>query len=147
MRSVPFTGLLPLSLASLPEASTQRGTLTIRALGETGIEHRRRHSPPPLIPAELAEAELYPTTRGAYRYEPDEPIRDASSAIPAISVRPTSSPAIEAGAWAWQSQLESRYALRDATVHQATWYVQTAGRSRLSFSLPARRRTARRGDR
>ncbi len=136
VRSSPFADRLPLSLASLPEASTQRGTLTIRALGETGVgidnHHRLR-----MIPAEFAEAELYPTTRGAYRYDPDEPLRDASSAIPAIQVRPLSSPAIEAGAWAWRSQLESRYALRDATVHLATWHVQTAGRSRLNFSLPA----------
>ncbi len=131
-RSFPFTGQVPLSLASLPEASTQRGTLTIRALGETGIgidnHHRLR-----MIPAEFADADLYPTTRGAYRYEP---IGDVSSADPAISVHPTSSPAAEAGAWVWRSQLESRYALRDATLHVATWYVQTAGRSRLSFSLP-----------
>ncbi|HTU25170.1 MAG TPA: hypothetical protein VMF30_07220 [Pirellulales bacterium] len=136
VRSLAFKGLLPLSLAALPEASTQRGSLTVRALGETGVDidvddHRLRP-----IPAELAEGELYPTTRGAYRYEPDEPIRDAASALPAISIRPTSAPAAEAGAWAWRSTLESRYALRDATVHEAAWYVQTAGRARLSFRLP-----------
>jgi hypothetical protein len=131
VRTIPFEGLLPLSLASLPEASSQRGTVAVRALGETGIRienHGLR-----LIPAELTEAEFYPTTRGTYRYEPQ---RDVASAEPVISVHPTTSPANEAGAWVWQSQLESRFALRDATVHLATWHVQTRGRSHLTFSLP-----------
>ena len=85
-----------------------------------------------MIPAEFAEADLYPTTRGAYRYEPigerPAPIR-RSAFIRRRHRRPRR-------AWVWRSQLESRDALRDATLHVATWYVQTAGRSRLSFSLP-----------
>ncbi len=132
VRTVALTGKTPLSLASLPDAASCRGTLAVRALGETGVTIDNQRLKP--IPAELLQADFYQTARGAYRYEPS---RDAANSDPAISVSVTSSNPNESGAWVWQARLDSRYALREATVHLASWRVQTAGRSQVRFTLPA----------
>ena len=131
VRTVPLAGKTPLSLASLPEAANSRGTLAIRALGETGVTIDNQRLKP--IPAELSQADSYQTARGAFRYEPS---RDAASPDPAIFVSAAGPNPRESGAWVWQARLDSRYALRDATVHMASWRVQTAGRSQLHFTLP-----------
>ena len=130
-RTVPLRGKTPLSLASLPEATNTRGTLAIRALGETSVTIDNQRLKP--IPAELLQADSYQTARGAFRYEP---ARDAGNPDPAILVSSAGPNTKESGAWVWQARLDSRYALRESTVHMASWRVQTAGRPQLHFTLP-----------
>ncbi len=59
VRSIPFRSELPLALVSVADASSQRGSLAIRALADTDltIKNRRLAS----VPAELLDAERYQT--------------------------------------------------------------------------------------
>ncbi len=62
--------------------------------------------------------------------------RDAGNPDPAILVSAAPSNSRSSGAWVWQARLDSRYILRESTEHLASFRVQTAGRPRLSFTLP-----------
>ncbi|HEV3136821.1 MAG TPA: hypothetical protein VGZ26_02935, partial [Pirellulales bacterium] len=131
VRSVPFDRESHLALASISGATTQRGSLTIRALGDTGItiNNRRLTS----VPAELLEADRYQTVRATYQYRPS---RDDLGNEPAVSIAPTTPAQAESGAWVWTSRLDSRYAIDGTCVHLATFRIQTAGRQQLRLSMP-----------
>ena len=131
IRTVDFAAELPLSLASVAEATTQRGTLTIRALGDSSlaIKNRRLVS----VPAELLESDRYQSVRGTFHYQPGH---EELGTETAISIAPTEPVQAESGAWVWRQRLESRFGLDGTTLHCATFYVQTAGRQRLRLSLP-----------
>ncbi len=131
VRTVPLSGKTPLSLASLPDAASSRGTLAVRALGETSVTIDNQRLKP--IPAELSQADSYQTVRGAFRYEPS---RDAANPDPAIFVSAAAPNPRESGAWVWQARLDSRYAQSESTMHMASWRVQSSGRSQLHFKLP-----------
>ena len=62
VRSVPFEAELPLALVSVAEATSQRGSLAIRALADTGLSIKNRRLPS--VPAELLDADRYQTARG-----------------------------------------------------------------------------------
>lgn len=131
IRSLPFQSEIPLALASVAEAATQRGTLTIRALGDSGlvIKNRRLNS----VPAELLDADRIQTARATYHYQPS---RDEFGAEPAVSIAPTAASQAESGAWVWSSQLDSRQAVDGTCVHWATLRLQTAGRQQVRVTLP-----------
>ncbi len=130
MRSVPLTNNLPVALAALPESTSQQGTLSIRAVGETGLViHNRRLKP---TPAELLPPEKYQTVRAAFRYEPS---RDMTTE-PALILSPAASWQETCGAWAWKSALDSRYGSAGTANHMATYQVQTVGRQSVHCELP-----------
>jgi hypothetical protein len=131
IRSVPFRRETPLALASIAEAASERGTLTIRALGDASlrITNRRLTS----VPAELLEADRYQTARATYQYQPS---RDDLGNEPAVSIAPANPVQAESGAWVWSSRLDSRYAVDGTCVHLATFRIQTAGRQQIRLSLP-----------
>ena len=89
-RETTGTGAQPLSLASLPEAGSQRGTLVIRALGSKvlQIENRRLEPIPPESPT---PDRILQTIQGAYRYDP--PQDTASGPEAAICVTAAERPA------------------------------------------------------
>jgi hypothetical protein len=130
-RSVHFVAETPLALASVGEAAAQRGTLAIRALGQSGltITNRRLTS----VPAELLQADRYQTARAAFHYQP---ARDELGAEPAVSIAPAATVEAESGAWAWTSRLETRFAVDGRRVHAATFCIQTAGQQQIRVSLP-----------
>lgn len=130
-RSIPFTGETPLALVSVDDATTQHGTLAIRALGETGlsIENRRLMS----VPAELLEPDRYQTARATYHYQPSG---DDLRTEPAVSIAPAKPQPAETGAWAWIGRLESRFAADGTCVHLATFRIQTGGRRQIRAMLP-----------
>ncbi len=132
VRSVAFTSETPLVLASVADATTQRGTLAIRAIGESGlsIQNRRLTS----VPAELLEADRYQTARATYHYQPS---RDDLGAEAAVSMTPARTTQAESGAWVWSNRLDSRYAADGTCVHWASFRIQTAGRQQIRVSLPA----------
>ncbi len=132
IRSVAFGQETHLALASIAEAATERGTLTIRALGDSGltITNRRLSS----VPAELLEADRYQTARATYQYQPS---RDDLGNEPAVSIAPAKAAPAESGAWVWSSRLDSRYAIDGTCVHLATFRIQTAGRQQIRLTLPA----------
>ena len=131
VRSVAFQSETPLALASVAEAATQRGTLTIRALGDSGliIKNRRLNT----VPAELLDADRYQTVRATYHYQPS---RDEFGADPAVTIVPAPASQAETGAWVWSSRLDSKQAVDGTCVHWATLRLQTAGRQQVRVSLP-----------
>ncbi len=132
VRTVTLEGETPLVLASVADATSQRGTLAIRSLGASGlsITNRRLTS----VPAELLEADRYQTARATYHYQPARDDLGADAAVSIAPARPTQS---ESGAWAWSSRLVSRYAVDGTCVHFATFRIQTAGRQQVRVLLPA----------
>lgn len=131
VRSTPLTRETPISLASVADAATQRGTLAIRALGDSGLSIKNRRLVP--VPAELLDADRYQTARATYHYQPS---RDDLGPEPAVSIVPTSAAQAESGAWAWNNQLDSRYAPDGSSIHWSSFQIQTAGRQELQLSLP-----------
>ena len=129
--TIPFEPNLPLPLPSLPDATSQRGTITIRAQGETGLAIKNTRLK--AIPAEPAVGERYSTTRAVYRYEPG---RDAPAGESMLTLSPAPSGQETSGAWAWSGCLDSRYALATTAVHTATYRIQTTGREHVRFELP-----------
>ncbi len=135
VRSTAFGASLPVSLAQVAQAAVQRGKLTIRAVGSSDvtIKNRRLSS----VPAELLEADRYQTTRATYHYQPG---RDDLGSEAAVSLAPSRPRQATSGAWVWNARLDSRYSAGDTAVHWATLRVQTAGKQRVEFHLPANAR-------
>ncbi len=131
VRSLAFDADTPLSLASITDAATQRGTVAIRALADSGLAIKSRLAP---VPAERLDADRYQTARATYHYQPS---RDDLGPEPAVTIAPTKATQAESGAWAWHNRLDSRYAPDGSSVHWATYHIQTAGRQQLRLSLGA----------
>ncbi len=131
VRSTRLDDATPLALASVAQATLQRGTVTIRALGGSGvtIKNRRLAS----VPAELLETDRYQTTRAAFDYQPG---RDDLGAEPAVSVAPAKPEQATSGAWIWNLRLDSRFRTAGATVHWARLGIQTAGKQSIHITLP-----------
>ena len=64
LRTVPLEGKTPLVLASLPEATSVRGTVAVRALGETSVTIDNQRLKP--IPAEPAQSAAYQSARARF---------------------------------------------------------------------------------
>lgn len=131
VRSVEFATETRLALASVSDAVSQRGTISIRALGQSGLTIRNRRLTS--VPVELLDADRYQTARAAYHYQPGRDDLDDDSAL---SVAPTSVSQSDTGAWAWRQRLESRYGQQDQAIHWSTFYVQTGGRQNVKIWLP-----------
>jgi len=132
VRSIPFAGELPLALVSVADAASQRGSLTIRALGDADVAIQNRRLTP--VPPELVQGDRFQTARAAYRYQPT---RDDLGREPAITLTPTSATANQAGAWVWSHQLDSRFAIDGTVVHHAAIRIQTSGQQQFTCRLPA----------
>lgn len=132
VRDVNGLGQQPLSLASLPEAGAQRGTLVIRRSGPNAlqIENRRLE---PIPPASIA-SERAQSIQGTYRYDPS---RDTASgpeaAICVTCVAESPSP----GAWIWLDRMESWYGARGDVRHLVAYELHNSGCERFSVRFPA----------
>lgn len=132
LRSVPFKESLPVSLASLPEASSQQGHLSIGASGTRPLQVTNRR----LVPAaaEPVDAGEYSTTQAVFRYDP---ARDAASAADeAVSIEPGVAQNRIGKAWVWSGELQSRYSPSGRTHHLAVYRVENHGEERLRLLLP-----------
>ncbi len=126
-RTLPLTNNLPLSLAALPEATSQQGSVSIRAVGETGLVIKNRRLKP--TPPELLPPDKYQTVRAAYRYEPS---RDAV-AEPAVTLSPAASWQETSGAWAWDCRLIRAMAFLEVlTIWPLTKFKPSAGRASIA---------------
>ena len=132
VRTSQLSDATPLALASVAQAAVQRGTLTIRALGSSGLAIKNRRLS--AIPAELLESGRYQTTRATYQYQPG---RDDLGAEPAVSVVAAAPVQSESGAWVWSNRLDSRYTAGGTAVHSATVCIQTSGKQRVRVTLPS----------
>jgi hypothetical protein len=130
-RTIAFKSETPLTLVSVNDATTQRGTLAIRALGESGLAIKNRGLMS--VPAELLDDDRYQTARATYHYQPSgDDLGDESI----VSISPAKAVQSETGAWAWTVDLNSRFAADGITAHQATIRIETGGRRRLRVALP-----------
>ncbi len=124
-------GFMDISLASLPEATDQQGTIIVHGLGAKvlNVENRRLQ---PILP-ESPPPERVQTIRGAYRYDPVEDVGRWKET--AIRISEANDPAVTS-AWVWNLRLESWYQHGATARHLATYEMQSVGRRRLELTLP-----------
>ena len=128
-RSSPLIDDMPVALASVIEAESQRGTVQIHSTGRNVPEIVSRRK---AIPIEPPAAGQIGTAVAAFRYEPEE---DALLSVePPLVIALKNNAAKQA--WIWQAQLESRTS-RVGSEHVLTCKVESAGRSRIQFQPPA----------
>ncbi len=131
-RTSPLAEATPISLACVPEAGSQRGTVLVGVSSSRAIHienHRLTR-----IPAEPVPIAQYASIRAAYRYEP---LREAAAGgEAAIVFSPESSPAGPPMAWVWSCRLQSRYEATGQGRHLAVYSLQNTGRPQMELSLP-----------
>jgi hypothetical protein len=131
-RTGKLTKKEPLSLASLPEATSQRATLVVSASGASAIRVEGAQLEP--IPNEATPADQSTTARASYRYRPGHngvPLPEAT-----LAVWSPGSVARLPAAWIWDCRLESRYDPAGTARHVARFYLQNAGRRQFQLTLP-----------
>ncbi len=120
-----------LCLVSLPEASSQRGTLVLRSLGPETVRITNSRLKP--IPVEVPQ-DGYQTARAAYRYDPpSECMEAAESAVTVSATQRGATPP----AWVWSCRLESRYQSSGTGRHRATYRLQNSGSGSIRLAFPA----------
>ena len=131
-RKSPLAKEGPISLAALPEASSQRATLLVAATDAHVVRVAGNQLEP--IPIEAAPADQYTSVRATYRYYPTHSSAPSPEAI--LAVHPRSSTTTLPTVWAWNCQLESRYEPTGRGHHLALYRLQSAGRRQLQVTLP-----------
>jgi len=119
-----------ISLAALPEASSQRATLVVRSLATRPLRVVPAHLRP--VPSDTVAPSQYPSALGTYRYDPP---RDGSSWEPGASIAAAEGPAT-ASIWIWDCEAESRYQVDGAASHTVVYRLQCAAPGRLHLTLP-----------
>ena len=130
-RTTQFTKRRPISLACLPEASNQEGRVIIKSEGSAGV--RIENNGLKQTPCEAAPIGEYSTSRATYSYDP---VRDTSRETPPLTIAPRSTETRPPSAWVWDCGLQSRYQENGLGRHLATYGLQSAGKERLSITLP-----------
>jgi hypothetical protein len=130
-RETPLSALPAVaSLASLPDAAEQQGTVVLRATGpkDVLVENRRLKA---ILP-EAAPPGLEQAIRGAYRYDP---VRDvAEGAEAAVRVRETSNSS-RRSAWIRDCRLTSWYQTDGTARHVAAYDLEKSGCSVLRLAV------------
>ncbi len=123
----------PVSLAWLPQAAAQQGSVIVRSTARLMPEIVNRRLKP--IPAPAPPTDGWPSALAAYQYDPqDEIIAAATEPKPSLSIGPGSE---RPAAWCWSCRLESRFWPDGTGQHAARWRIENSGRSRVSFEMPA----------
>lgn len=131
-RTLPFAAPVSVSLASLPEAARQDGTV---AVGSTrrGAMKIETHGVTPVPPTPPRE-DRYSTVRAEYRYDPARDVgQDTDSAV---ILAPQEADSGAPWAWAWTCGVESRYQPGGTSRHLVTYRLQNSGRSQLLLGFP-----------
>jgi hypothetical protein len=130
-RETTYSERQSLSLASLPESSSQRGMVLVHALGQTLLKIDTRLKP---IPPEPPAPNRIQTVQGAYRYDP---AYDAAPGPEAAIGIATADDATTARAWVGNCRLESWFESDGTARHAATYEVQNSRCGSLELELPA----------
>jgi hypothetical protein len=121
-----------LALASLPESSTQQGSVVVRSIGPQDLRVKNQLLAP--IPLSSNGSHKSPPVRASFRYEPERHV--TGLATPALLVsfveRPSLSPT-----WVWDCLLQSRYHADGSGLHLAVYRLQNLGAARFRLVLPA----------
>ena len=137
IRGITFSSPEAVSLASLPEATAQSGTLAIRALE---LEPSEPQSGPPrslkITNTRLTPIDIDPLpagTRAAFRYHPG---RDAATSREALITVSRTEQTVTQPGWVWNCRLQSRYQSGGTADHLAIYRLQNVARNRLHLRLP-----------
>ncbi len=138
-RAMNFSGDVPVSLASLPDAARQEGTLVIRSVGTQPVAIKNCRLK--LLATEPVARGQYQTIRATYQYDPlgESAAQDEPALVLARSGdSPTAAAAVASRTWAWDCTLDSQFASNGAADHLVTYRLQCAGRRQacLSFGAP-----------
>jgi hypothetical protein len=131
-RRSPLDGQQGLSLAALPEASTQQGSLAVRSTGPQDLRIKNQYLAP--IPFAGSGGRKSPPVRASFRYDPARHVSGLSQ--PAVLVGYAERPSL-APVWVWDCRLQSRYQADGAALHLAEYQLQNQGATRLCLTLPA----------
>ncbi len=126
-----MNGTQAVCLASLPEASSQHGTLTVYCSGADGlhIDNRRLKS----IPPQPASADRYSTIQATFRYDPVHDVTLAGE--PALMLSATGQEILPP-VFVWNCQLDSWYQAQGEARHLVRFELQNIGESQLQLVLP-----------
>ncbi len=130
VRRSPFGGEEAISLASLPKATRQEGTLVVRSSGVPDVRIENHRLKP--VPAEPVPAGRHQTALATFHYDPSRDMAAAPDA--AVTILPLSD-APTPPIWVWDCQLDSRYDPNGLGQHLATYRLQNSGVEQVQFSL------------
>jgi hypothetical protein len=136
LRSFKFSDPEPVSLASLPEAAAQSGTLIIRAADSEPCDPHGGPSRALKINTRLTPIDVDPPPAGAwsaYRYNPG---RDAVASREGPVTVSRTDEMVTQPLWAWSCRLQSRYQTDGSAEHLAVYRLQNVMRSQLRLTLP-----------
>lgn len=125
-----WAGTQPISLAGVPQADRQQGSLIIRAT--KGRTVRATDARLDCLPIPQEPYEKQNTAIAAYRYDPATDATNAADAAVTVTVEPTGLPL----AWAWSCLLQTRYEADGTTRHTAIYRVESAGKPNLILRMP-----------
>ncbi|HVC97376.1 MAG TPA: hypothetical protein VND64_27085 [Pirellulales bacterium] len=132
-RATPFTAESVISLAALPEADGQQGTVIVMADDDVPlIDVKGRLQPVTAEPVGTAE---YSTVRATFRYDAASELGAIDTA--AITVAPVQAAASPSAAFVWEGRLSSRFEAGGRGTHLAIYRIENAGEGHCRLSLPS----------
>ncbi len=132
VRTVPLAEPQAISLASVPDATAQRGIVVVGAVGDSAV--RIRNARLVAVPLEAVPVDRSAVWRASYRYDPVADAGPSSEGLLVVApVEPRGQP--PAG-WVWDGHLESRYAPEGPARHVAVYRIENTGREHVTFDLP-----------
>ena len=126
LQSIEFEKEASLSLAALPGATSQVGTVTIRSADALPLQFAVQNVR--AIPAEPLAAGRSSTTRAVYRYDPSQDCR--------ISIQHALEAMPRTLAWVWSCDLVTRHYRDGKTLHVAEYRVEDSGAAHMTLTTP-----------
>lgn len=124
---------MPLTFASLPEATSQTGFLQVHSLAGGPVEIHGQNMQAMAPP--LSDTTRLPTLRGAYRFSPSQDVAATITSLPADGAPPS--------AWIWLLDTQSRCDPTGELTHETRLYLENTGAPTLSVQLPAEAKLVR----
>ncbi|MDR0705383.1 MAG: hypothetical protein LBF88_10400 [Planctomycetaceae bacterium] len=130
--SIPLSDSVPIPLAALPLAVTQKGEIYIESpkLFQYHIVNSRLKS----IPAAPTEWYRYQEIRSAFRYDPEEEMQ--SSLQNPILLQRLNREEMPPSAWIWSLRLDTQYESEGIVKDNAIFLLENYGKDSLKIRLP-----------
>jgi hypothetical protein len=129
---IPLTGSIPVPLASVPLASSQKGELAIESPQQ--FDYRIISDRLDSIPIAPPSWDRYQNIRAAFRYDPQE-ILHRSQHVPLLLQKRTPDEQVDI-AWVWSLRLNSQYEPEGIVRNSALFLVENQGKDTLNITLP-----------
>lgn len=130
--SLPLSDAMQVPLAALPLASSQKGEVYIESskLLQYHIVNNRLKS----IPIGATEWWRYQEIRAAFRYDPQEEIRQAL--VSPLSLQKMNPDEMPPAAWVWSLRLDTQYESEGVVRNNAVLMLENRGKDSLRITLP-----------